>query len=121
VTNLARHLLDELDEADMAELARRLAPYMPKPAPASRDGWLNSRQAAKYLGISLDTLQDLAARRQIPFEQRTTRGRLYFDPSALDNWRRGAPAGGSHAANRGATIIVSSHAVKRSTTRRQSR
>ena len=99
MTNLARHLLDELDEADMAELARRLAPYMPKPAPVSRDGWLNSRQAAEYLGISLDTLQDLAARRQIPFEQRTERGRLYFDPAALDNWRRGgAPARSNHAA-----------------------
>jgi hypothetical protein len=40
--------------------------------------------------MSLDTLQDLAARRQIPFEQRTQRGRLYFDPAALDDWRRGA-------------------------------
>jgi excisionase family DNA binding protein len=121
VTNLARHLLDELDEADMAELARRLAPYMPKAATPSRDGWLNSRQAAAYLGVSLDTVQDLAAKREIPFEQRTQRGRLYFDPAALDNWRRGgAPARGSHAANRGATTMVSSHAVKRSTKRRQS-
>jgi excisionase family DNA binding protein len=99
VTNLARHLLDELDEADMAELARRLAPYMPKPAPVSPNGWLTSRQAAKYLGISLGRLQDLAAKRQIPFEQRAPGGRLYFYPAALDNWRRGggAPIGGSHA------------------------
>jgi len=120
VTTLWRHLLDELGPDELGELAQRLAPYIPKPAPASRDGWLNSREAAEYLGISLNALHQLTASRSIPFKQRTARGRLYFDPSALDNWRRGAPAGGSHAANRGAASIVSSHAVKRSSKRRQS-
>jgi hypothetical protein len=99
--SLARALLDELEPDDLVELARRLAPLLPKPAPPAHNGWLNSRQAADYLGISLNALHQLTASRQVPFEQRTQRGRLYFDPALLDDWRRGgggAPARSNHAA-----------------------
>jgi excisionase family DNA binding protein len=92
MSNLWRHLLDELEPDELGELARRLAPLMPRPEPVARDGWLNSRQAAEYLGISLDSLHQLTARREIPFEQHVSGGRLYFDPAAVDNWRRGNPA-----------------------------
>jgi hypothetical protein len=88
MTDLGRHLLDELGPEEMVELARRLTPLLPKPAPPARNGWLNSRQAAEYLGISLGALHQLTCARRIPLEQRTHRGRLYFDPAALDDWRR---------------------------------
>jgi excisionase family DNA binding protein len=103
MTDLGRHLLDELGPEEMIELARRLAPLLPKPDPPARNGWLTSREAADYLGISLDSLHQLTASRRIPFEQRTQRGRLYFDPAALDDWRRGggAPTRSSHAVRLG--------------------
>jgi excisionase family DNA binding protein len=50
--------------------------------------WLDSRQAADYLGVHRDTLRRLAAARAIPAEQDGRGCKLFFRRAALDDWRR---------------------------------
>jgi excisionase family DNA binding protein len=52
------------------------------------DEWLDSRQAAEYLGLHRDTLRRLAAARAIPSEQDGRGCKLFFRQAALDEWRR---------------------------------
>lgn len=53
------------------------------------DDWLDSRQAAEYLGLHRDTLRRLAAARAIPAEQDGRGCKLFFRRAALDEWRCG--------------------------------
>lgn len=55
---------------------------------AQQDEWLDSRQAAHYLGLHRDTLRRLAAARAIPSEQDGRGCKLFFRRVALDEWRR---------------------------------
>ena len=57
------------------------------------DEWLDSRQAAGYLGLHRDTLRRLAAARAIPAEQDGRGCRLFFRRAALDQWRRSGGRG----------------------------
>ena len=50
--------------------------------------WLDSAQAAEYLGLHRDTLRRLAAARAIPTEQDGRGCKLFFRRSALDEWRK---------------------------------
>jgi excisionase family DNA binding protein len=50
--------------------------------------WLDSQQAADYLGIHRDTLRKLAAERTIPAHQDKPGCKLFFRRSDLDEWRR---------------------------------
>ncbi len=88
MSTLARALLDQLGPEDLAELADRLAPYLQAPA-RSEDGWMNAKQAADYLGISIHALHRLTAERRIPFTQERPGARCYFRRSELDEWRGG--------------------------------
>jgi excisionase family DNA binding protein len=84
---LAKALLDDLEPADLAQLAERLAPYLaPAPAPAD-DGWLTTKQAAAYLGVSVNSLHRATAERRIPFSQDAPNARCFFKRSDLDEWR----------------------------------
>jgi excisionase family DNA binding protein len=56
--------------------------------------WLDSRDAAEYLGVHRDTLRKLAAERAIPSHQDGRGCKLFFKRSDLDDWRR---AGGRNA------------------------
>jgi excisionase family DNA binding protein len=56
---------------------------------ASDDRWLDSAEAAAYLGMSPNALHKLTAARAIPFEQASAGARCYFKRSELDAWRRG--------------------------------
>jgi excisionase family DNA binding protein len=56
--------------------------------------WLDSRQAAEYLGVHRDTLRKLAAERAIPTHQDGPGCKLFFRRSDLDDWRR---SGGRNA------------------------
>ena len=85
---LARALLDELSPDDLAELAARIAPYLPAPTPAE-DGWLSTRQAAEYAGCSVYALHRAMAARDVDFEQSAPGGKAHFKRSAIDAWRRG--------------------------------
>ena len=54
----------------------------------SDDGWLNSREAVRYLGLtSLHALHKLTAARQVPFVQERPGARCWFRRSDLDRWR----------------------------------
>ena len=92
---IATALIAELDDEMLRELAQHLAPYLPVAADGSahEDGWLDSRRAAEYLGLSLDSLHKMTAARAIPFEQEAAGCRLWFKRSELDEWvRAGRPA-----------------------------
>jgi excisionase family DNA binding protein len=87
MSDLARALVAALDPDDLAVLARMLAPYLPAPAPAVEDRWLDTRQAAEHLGVSVHALHRLTAARSVPFRQDAPGGRCYFRRSELDAWR----------------------------------
>ena len=88
VSPLAKALLAELDDDALDELARLLAPRLAAFAPPpAGDAWLNAKQAAAHLGISVSRLHKLTAARAIPFVQDTPGGRCKFKRSELDRWR----------------------------------
>jgi excisionase family DNA binding protein len=87
---LAAALLAQLDDDALAELAARLAPFLPRSGAADEDRWFSTRQAAEYLGISANALHKLTAARAIPFEQERPGAKCWFRRSELDAWRRGA-------------------------------
>jgi excisionase family DNA binding protein len=95
VTGLGRALLAALDDGDLAELASRLAPFLPAP-PTTDDRWFTSSEAAEHLGLSLNALHKLTAARTIPFEQKTPGCKCWFRRSDLDRWRDGRAAHSDH-------------------------
>ncbi len=50
------------------------------------DRWLDTHEAADYLGRPVSTIRKLTAARSIPFEQSTPGARCYFRRSDLDRW-----------------------------------
>jgi excisionase family DNA binding protein len=116
VSDLGSALLAQLDDDVLAELATRLAPFLPRPNSADDDGWLNTREAAKYLGITANALHKLTAARAIPFEQEGPNAKCWFRRSELDAWRRGTreavrsrPSGMSEPAGRLDATTGSNH------------
>jgi hypothetical protein len=63
-------------------LAERIANRL---SPAS--GWMNARQAAAHLGLSVAALHKLTSARGIPFSQDGPGGKLWFRAGDLDEWR----------------------------------
>jgi excisionase family DNA binding protein len=49
--------------------------------------WLDTKQAADYLGVHRDTIRKLAAERAIPTHQDGPGCKLYFRRDELDEWR----------------------------------
>jgi excisionase family DNA binding protein len=87
-----RALLDVLDEDDLDTLAQRLAPRLQRrlgTVKSIEDGWLDTRGAAVYVGLTRDALRKLTASRSVPFEQECAGGKCWFKRSELDAWRRG--------------------------------
>jgi excisionase family DNA binding protein len=89
VSELASALIAQLDDDALAELATRLAPFLPRPNGSHEDRWLSTREAATYLGITANALHKLTAARAIPFEQEAPNAKCWFRRSELDAWRRG--------------------------------
>ncbi len=81
-------LIDAVAQRLAAAVFERIASHEERP----RDEWLDSREAAEYLGMHRDTLRQLAAARAIPAEQDGRGCKLHFRRDALDEWRR---AGGA--------------------------
>ena len=87
--SLINELLDQLvDRVAVAVVARIASGHM-----GDQDEWLDSRQAAEYLGLHRDTLRRLAAARAIPAEQDGRGCKLFFRRGALDAWRRSGGQG----------------------------
>jgi excisionase family DNA binding protein len=84
VSKVLDQLLDRLVERLAVAVAERIAPQ----SGSDSDTWLDSRQAAQYLGLHRDTLRRLAAARVIPTEQDGRGCKLFFRRAALDEWRR---------------------------------
>lgn len=80
----------ELDLAPEAEdrIVRRIVQELLAELRMEDHGWLDTKQAANYLGLSVDSLHKLTAARGIPFEQSSPNARCWFLRSELDRWRR---------------------------------
>jgi excisionase family DNA binding protein len=85
-------------DAVIDDIAERVASAVVAQLTANQDAevgeWLDSCQAAEYLGLHRDTLRKLAAERAIPTHQDGPGCKLFFRRSDLDEWRR---AGGRNA------------------------
>jgi excisionase family DNA binding protein len=79
-----RGLLDEFIDRIADAIVARMTDAATQPEPR----WLDSREAAEYLGLNRDTLRKLAAERSIPSEQDGPGCKLFFERSVLDEWRR---------------------------------
>lgn len=77
-----------LVEAVADALALRLDAHLER-AEDVEDRWMNSAEAADYLGITRNALHKLSSAREIPFEQEGPGCKLYFRRTDLDAWRRG--------------------------------
>jgi len=82
-----------------ADLAAVLRPHLQHEQSAATAGWMTSREAAAYLGLTLAALHRLTAARAVPFEQDAPGGKCWFNRADLDAWRRG---GGVRPFRRGA-------------------
>lgn len=75
-------ILVQLADLVAERLAARLAAAKPN------DGeWLDTRDAAEYLGVHCDNIRRLAAERAVPSEQEGPGCKLFFRRSDLDAWR----------------------------------
>jgi hypothetical protein len=87
-------LVQTLDGETVAAIVDRLMPEItarldrsPPSAIPEADGWLDSKGAAAYLGITINALHKLTAAREIPFEQDGPGCKLWFKRSELDDYR----------------------------------
>lgn len=78
-----------------ADLAAVLRPHLQHEQPAAA-GWMTSREAATYLGLTLAALHRLTAARAVPFEQDAPGGKCWFNRADLDAWRRGGSVRSLH-------------------------
>ena len=90
---LATALLAELDDQALDQLAALLAPRIAvalavRGASQKEAGWLNSDQAAEYLGCPRSRIHDLVALRRL--EPRRDGRRLLFRRSDLDAYLEGS-------------------------------
>lgn len=79
-------------EALADALAETLGHRLTSPTELQPDAWLDSLDAAAYLGISRNALHKHTATRSIPFEQDGPGCRCWFKRSDLDEWRTGTAA-----------------------------
>jgi excisionase family DNA binding protein len=87
-------LVGQLADRVAAAVVERLGATRVEQAPE----WLDSREAAAYLGLHRDTLRKLAAERAIPAEQDGPGCKLFFRRNALDEWRAAGGRAGHPAA-----------------------
>ena len=79
-----------LDPESIREISETVAALL-KPQLAEicseNDRWMNSAEAATYLGMTLQALYKLTARDDIPFTQSEPNAKCWFQKSRLDRWR----------------------------------
>lgn len=70
------------------ELAGRIAAKLASPGSSNeRAGWIGTKDAAAYLGMSATALHKLTSSRGVPFVQDVDGGKCWFRRSDLDAWR----------------------------------
>lgn len=84
--NVPDELLDAVADRVAARLASRLEPLVADRAQPA--GWMDSKAAAEYLGLSVNALRKLTSERSVPFSQDAPGGKCWFHASDLDEWRR---------------------------------
>lgn len=90
-------LVNDLDETVLHALAERLVPILLgklERQTVEPDRWLDTADAAAYLGLSVNALRKRTAARSIPFEQDAPGGKCWFRRADLDNWRHGGQVQG---------------------------
>ena len=85
--------LDGIIAALADRVAEAIAVRLTAAGPVDAQEWLDSRDAAAYLGLHRDTLRKLAAERAIPAEQEGPGCKLFFLRRDLDEWRRAGGRG----------------------------
>lgn len=78
------HVHIALSDEDIQRIAAAVAQRLQPPTEAKR--WMNTREAAAYLGRTPNALHKLTSAREIPFHQDTHGGRMTFDREELDHW-----------------------------------
>ena len=78
-----------LDDDDVSRIASAVADLVIErlSEQKSEGQWLNTREAAEHLGLSLHALRHLVARRAVPYVQDAPGSKVYFRASQLDAWR----------------------------------
>lgn len=84
---LARAIVASLDDQALDELALLLGPRIADRLAPAPGGWLESKTAAEYLGISVDALHRLTAARALTFSQERPNAKCFFRRSDLDAYR----------------------------------
>lgn len=69
-------------------LASRIAGRSGQPGEPGPEGWLTTRAAADYLGMTPAALHKLTSAGAVPFEQEAPGCRCYFNRDELDRWQR---------------------------------
>jgi excisionase family DNA binding protein len=69
-------------------LGERSTDHAPDSFTRNQDGWLRTKEAAAYLGMSTKSLHKLTAANAVPFAQEAPGYALWFRRSELDKWRR---------------------------------
>jgi excisionase family DNA binding protein len=89
---IAYAIVEALDDDALEILAAKLAPILAqrRPPAAMDDRWIDTKQAARYLGITTSSLWKLTAARRVPFAQDKPGAKCWFQKAALDGWRMGA-------------------------------
>jgi excisionase family DNA binding protein len=108
-TRLMDVVFAELDDDDLDQLAELLLPRLAGRVTSTAgqpDGWLDSTQAAAYLGISRTALHKATAARSVPFEQDGPGCKCWFKRSDLDAWRRGEKAAAAKTQPRALTSTI---------------
>lgn len=79
----------QLEDADVERIAARVVELLRDELREQRadDGWLDSKQAAAYLSISVPALHRLTASREVPFHLERRGSKCWFKRSELDAWR----------------------------------
>ena len=77
--------MNQLRDAIVDELLTRLPPLLE--GGADSEGWLDTKAAAAYLGISVTALHKLTGARRLAFSQTMTGAPCFFRRSDLDAYR----------------------------------
>jgi hypothetical protein len=88
---VAAALVEALDDASLDLLAERLAPTLADRLPREPEGdrWMDTKEATRYLGLSVDALQKLKAAGKVPFHQEREGAKVWYLRTELHAWRRG--------------------------------